>query len=209
MRGLGERAHQRLARAFAAQGPAEWVVGETVSGYDQVRMFLEAQRNISVLAVSQTHQIWVQGRPQPVGLVAALLPDEAWVVLSVGEDRWGVPAGRLDLAAVAGRGGKGVGKLGAHATQPLRSERASSRVSGPTTSTLGEVGRGRGRSFQIEEGYEQAKGHVGLVKSEVRTWRAWHRNVTLARLSSAALMVMQGQAGAQKNQVESWVRGLS
>jgi len=46
---------------------------------------LEAQQKNYVLAVSETHQIWVQGRPQPVGLLAALLPDEAWVVLSAGE----------------------------------------------------------------------------------------------------------------------------
>jgi SRSO17 transposase len=81
----GELAQQMLARAFAAGVPAEWVVGDTVYGYDEVRLWLEAQQKNYVLAVSQTHQVWVQGRPQPVGLLAALLPDEAWVVLAAGE----------------------------------------------------------------------------------------------------------------------------
>ena len=74
-----------LTRAFAAGVPAEWVVGETVYGYDELRLWLEAQQKNYVLAVSETHQVWVQGRPQSVGLLAALLPVEAWVVLSAGE----------------------------------------------------------------------------------------------------------------------------
>src|SRR6266478_10065271 len=81
----GELAQQLLARAVAAEVPAEWGVGDTVYGYDELRLWLEAQQRNYVLAVSETHQVWVQGRPQPVGLVAALLPDEAWVVLSAGE----------------------------------------------------------------------------------------------------------------------------
>jgi SRSO17 transposase len=81
-------------------------------------------------------------------------------------------------------------------------------VSGPATTTLAEVVRVTGRSFQIEEGYEQAKGEVGLDQYEVRTWRAWYRYVTLARLSYAALVVMQGQARAQEKKVESLGSGL-
>ncbi len=81
----GELAKLMLTRAFTAGVPAEWVVGDTVYGYDELRLWLEAQQKNYVLAVSETHQVWVQGRPQPVGLVAALLPEEAWVVLSAGE----------------------------------------------------------------------------------------------------------------------------
>src|SRR5712692_6223939 len=57
----GELAQQMLGRALTAGVPADWVV------------------------VPQTHMVWVQGRQQPVGLLAALLPPEAWVVLSAGE----------------------------------------------------------------------------------------------------------------------------
>src|SRR6266566_9849425 len=81
----GELAQQMLQRAFAAGVPADWVVGDTVYGYDELRLFLEEQQKNYVVAVPETHAIWVQGRPQPVGLLAALLPQEAWVVLSAGE----------------------------------------------------------------------------------------------------------------------------
>jgi SRSO17 transposase len=57
------------------------VVADTVYGYDELRLWLEEQQKNYVLAVSETHPVWVQGRPQAVGLLAALLPDEAWVVL--------------------------------------------------------------------------------------------------------------------------------
>lgn len=32
-----------LARAFAASVPADWVVGDTLYGYDELRLFLEEQ----------------------------------------------------------------------------------------------------------------------------------------------------------------------
>src|SRR6266702_3520863 len=81
----GELAQQMLARAFAAAVPADWVPGDTIYGYDELRMVLETQQKTSVLAVPETHTVWVQGRQQPVGLLAALLPQEAWVVLSAVE----------------------------------------------------------------------------------------------------------------------------
>ena len=54
----------------------------------------------------------------------------------------------------------------------------------------------------VEEGYEQAKGQVDLDQYEVRAWRAWYRYVTLALVAYAALVVMQGQARAQKKKAE-------
>src|SRR5438128_9619164 len=40
----GELAQQMLARAFAAGVLAQWVVGDTVYGYDELRIFLEEQQ---------------------------------------------------------------------------------------------------------------------------------------------------------------------
>src|SRR6266581_8490610 len=54
-----------------------------------MRSWLEKQRRNYVLAVPETHLIWIAGQPQPVGLVAALLPACAWVVLSAGEGSQG------------------------------------------------------------------------------------------------------------------------
>jgi SRSO17 transposase len=78
-----------LARAFAAGVPADWVVGDTLYGYDELRLFLEEQHKHYVLAIPETHLVWVAGRQQPIGYLAALLPDEAWTVLSAGEGSQG------------------------------------------------------------------------------------------------------------------------
>jgi SRSO17 transposase len=192
-----------LARAFAAGVPADWVVGDTVYGYDELRMWLEEQQKNYVLAVPETHMVWVQGRQQPVGLLAALLPEDAWVVLSAGE---GSKGPRLyewawlqlpdDTEAARTRWVLMRRSL----SDP--SERAYYRAYGPATTTLAELVRVTGSRWRIEEGYEQAKGEVGLDQYEVRTWRAWYRYVTLALLAYAALVVMREQARAQEKKVE-------
>jgi SRSO17 transposase len=208
----GELAQQMLARAFAAGVPAEWVVGDTVYGYDEWRLWLEAQQQHYVLAVSETHQVWVQGRPQPVGLLAALLPDEAWVVLSAGEGSKGPRLYEwawLQLPDETEAAGERARWLLIRRSLSKRSERAYYRVYGPATTTLAEVVRVTGSRWKIEEGYEQAKGQVGLDQYEVRTWRAWYRYVTLTLLAYAALVVMQGQARAQEKKAEPLVNGLS
>jgi SRSO17 transposase len=208
----GELAQQMLARAFAAGVPAEWVVGDTVYGYDELRLWLEEQQKNYVLAVSETHQVWVQGRPQPVGLLAALLPDEAWVVLSAGEGSKGPRLYEwawLQLPDETEATSKRIRWVLIRRSLSDRSERAYYRVYGPATTTLAEVVRVTGSRWKIEEGYEQAKGQVGLDQYEVRTWRAWYRYVTLALVAYAALVVMQGQARAQEKKVESLRSGLS
>ena len=74
-----------LARAFTTGVSADWVVGDTVYGYDELRLWLDEREKNYVLAVPETHAVWVNGRQEPVGLLAALLPPDAWVVLSAGE----------------------------------------------------------------------------------------------------------------------------
>jgi SRSO17 transposase len=81
----GELAQRMLERAFAAEVPAQWVIGDTVYGYEELRLFLEEAQKHYVVAVPETHPVWVAGQQQPVGRLAALLPAEAWVVLSAGE----------------------------------------------------------------------------------------------------------------------------
>src|SRR5215472_9951410 len=195
----GALAQQMLARAFAAGVPADWVLGDTIYGYDELRLWLEQQQKNYVLAVPETHTIWVQGRQQPVGLLAALFPKEAWVVLSAGEGSKGSRLYEWAWLLLPTE----TEAPSAHARWVLMrrslvdpSERAYYRVYGPATITLPEVVQVTGSRWRIEEGYEQAKGEVGLDQYEVRTWRAWHRYVTLALLAYAALVVMRGQARA-------------
>jgi SRSO17 transposase len=198
----GELAQQMLARAFAAEVPADWVVGETVYGYDELRIWLEEQSKNYVLAVPQTHMVWMQGRQQPVGLVAALLPEEAWVVLSAGEGSKGARLyqwawWQLPEESESGRACWVL--MRRSLVDP--SQRASDRASGPAQTTLPALVEVTGSRWQIEEGSEQSKGEVGLDQYEVRTWRAWYRSMTLALLAYAVLVVMQQQAQVQGKKV--------
>ena len=78
-----------LARAFAAGVPAQWVVGDTLYGYDELRTWLEERHKSYVLAIPETHLVWIAGRQHPIGYQAALLPSCAWTVLSAGEGSQG------------------------------------------------------------------------------------------------------------------------
>jgi SRSO17 transposase len=193
----GELAKRMLSRAFAAGVRAQWVVGDTVYGYDELRSWLEARQQPYVLAVPETHPVWIAGRAQPVGLVAALLPEEAWVPLSAGEGSQGP---RLYLwawlevdAEPAARGGwRSWILIRRSLSQP--GKRAYYRAWGPAETTLAELVQVAGRRWTIEEGIEEAKGEVGLDHYEVRTWRGWYRHMTLALLAHALLVVLRTQA---------------
>ena len=79
-------------------------------------------------------------------------------------------------------------------------ETAYYRVFGPDAAPLAEVARVAGARWQIEEGFERAKGEAGLDHYEVRKWDAWHRHVTLCLLAHAFLEVTRAaaNAGAEK-----------
>jgi len=200
----GELAQQMLARAFAAGMPAQWVVGDTVYGYDELRLFLEEQQKNYVVAVPETHPVWVAGQQQPVGLLAALLPQEAWVVLSAGEGSKGARLYEwawLQLPEQAERPDGRARWVLIRRSLADPSKRAYYRAAGPAQTQLPELVRVVGSRWKIEEGFEQAKGEVGLDQYEVRAFRAWYRYITLSLLAYAALVVMQGQAGEQEKKV--------
>ena len=51
-----------------------------------------------------------------------------------------------------------------------------------------------GTRWAVEEGFQQAKGEVGLDHYEVRRWPGWYRYTTLALLAHAFLAVTRAQA---------------
>ena len=193
----GELAQRMLARAFAARVPAQWVVGDTVYSYDEMRGWLEEQGRNFVLAVPETHAVWIAGQSQPVGLVAALLPPGAWTVLSAGEGSQGPRLYEwawlsLSVEPAAEARGRGSWLLIRRSISDP-SKRAYYRVSGPAGTTLQEVVHVAGRRWSIEEGLEEAKGEAGLDQYEVRGFRAWYRHITLALLAHAVLVVTRAQ----------------
>lgn len=201
----GALARQMLSRAFAAGVPAEWVAGDTVYGYDELCLWLDSQQKNYVMAVPETYVVWVQGRQQPIGLLASLLPREAWVVLSAGE---GSKGPRLyewawlqwpEQTETGSERGRWI-LIRRSLADP--SKRAYYRVAGPATTTLPELVRVAGSRWKIEEGFEEAKGEVGLDQYEVRGFRAWYRFVTLALFAHAILVAVRAQVNAQEKKAE-------
>lgn len=61
-------------------------------------------------------------------------------------------------------------------------------VFAPTGTSLAQVA---GSRWQVEIGFEEAKGEVGLDHYEVRSWQGWYRHITLALVAHAVLAVMR------------------
>jgi SRSO17 transposase len=51
-----------LARAFAAEVPAEWVVGDTVYGYDEVRTWRAWYRYVTLALLAYAALVVMQGQ---------------------------------------------------------------------------------------------------------------------------------------------------
>ena len=68
------------------------------------------------------------------------------------------------------------------------------RAFGPEGTTCETLARVAGTRWVIEEGFERAKGTVGLDQYEVRKWAAWYRPISLSLLAHAFLEVTRVQA---------------
>jgi SRSO17 transposase len=193
-------AQAMLERALAAGVPAGWVTGDEAYGGDRrLRVWLEARDLPHVLAVKTTEPLWAAtdrgpAQVQAADLVAAV-PARRWTRLSAGA---GAKGPRLyDWARVALR------PLGVpHREHWLLARRSLSDppelayyvCSGPAATTLADLVRVAGTRWAIEEGFEQAKGEVGLDQYEVRRWNGWHRHITLCLLAHAVLAVTRAIA---------------
>jgi SRSO17 transposase len=189
-------AQQMLHRALAAGVPAKWVTGDSVYGDDRrLRMWLEAQPQAYVLAVSGKEYVWVSWRQRQVKAVLAALPEEGWTRLSAGDGAkgprwydwcWLPLADPVDPAW--------------HRWLLVRrsiSEPAELRayvVFAPQATTLDEVVRVAGARWTIESSFEAAKGEVGLDHYEVRSWTGWYRHITLVMWAYALLAVLRAGA---------------
>ncbi len=71
---------------------------------------------------------------------------------------------------------------------------------GPLETPVDVLARVAGTRWVIEEGFERAKGQVGLDQYEVRSWAGWHRHVTLCLLAHAFLAVTRTAANAGAEQ---------
>lgn len=196
---------EMLERAFEADVPARWVVGDAVYGSDgKFRRALEAWGQAYALAVKSNEKPTTFPPYQPPGQVMVAdvadgLEPDAWQRLSCGE---GAQGERLyDWAYVPLRPGLQRGWL--HALVVRRNlddpdERAYYLVFTPTGTPLTEIVRAIGARWTIEDVFKLAKRQVGLDQYEVRSWTGWHRHTTLALLALAALVLGAAKGGTQR-----------
>ena len=186
-------ARQMLTRAFGAGVPAKWVTGDCVYGNDRrLRLWLEAQPQAYVLAVSGREHVWLDGHQRQVKTILAGLPEDGWRRLSAGagakgprwyEWRW------LPMAAPQEADWGRWLLVRRRVSEPA--ELTAFVVFGWQATPLEEVVRVAGSRWTIESGFEAAKGEVGLDHYEVRTWTGWYRHITLAMWALALLTIMR------------------
>jgi SRSO17 transposase len=193
-----------LERALDAGVPASWVTADEAYGGDPaLRGWLEDRGVSYVLAVKCSESLTVpspgsRDRSARVSAerLAAAVPAEEWVACSAGDGAKGrrlYDWTRVELAPPAA-GGMARWLL-------LRRSRSSGELAfyacfGPAATSLLGLVRVAGSRWAIEEGFEQAKGEVGLDHYEVRRWPGWYRHVTLALLAHAFLVVTRAQASS-------------
>src|SRR5579883_2823227 len=100
----GELARQMLARAFAADVPAGWVAGDTVYGYDEMRLWLDEQNKNYVLAGGAVHFLHIVHVEELAGKTSAVPSAFApqfvpWEPLGVGARRGKPPEGTTKESA--------------------------------------------------------------------------------------------------------------
>src|SRR5690349_9463290 len=218
-----EIAREMVARALDAGVPCDWVLGDEVYGADRrLRTMLEERGKPYVLAIRGNDRLDAEldggvGRDEAAALARAL-PPRAWRRLSAGA---GTKGERLyDWARV-----RLVPPPAAGAAPPRErwllvrrsiadpADLAYFAVLAPAGLRLVDLARAAGRRWLVEECFEAAKREVGLADYEVRSWRGWHRHVTLAMLALALLAGLRAGLnrlkGARGPLAGSWCRSAS
>src|ERR671916_2299028 len=195
-------ASRMIGRALDAGLPCAWVLGDEIYGSDRrLRMELERREQPFVLAIRSNEKLWaVLDRhlgQHPAARLAASIPPRAWRRLSAGAGSKGerfYDRARLRLTRLQ---------------QPpwdhwllVRRSRKDPKdlafyvVFGPDRTTLAALARVAGRRRAVEECFEVAKQEVGLADYEIRSWRGWHRHITLAMLALGLLAAMRVKLNA-------------
>ena len=184
-----------LGRAFEADVPCAFVVGDSVYGGDSsLRRFIEARGKGYVLEVTSAQHLGLRR----VDAWARDIPAQDWQRLSAGD---GSKGPRLyDWAYRSVRGAAKGWQKGLLIRRKLDKpeELAFYLTLAPERTRLCDLVRVAGLRWTIEACFEAAKGEVGLDQYEVRTWTGWHRHITLAMLAYAYLAAVRAAAGGEK-----------
>lgn len=181
-------AQRMLARAFDADVPARWVVADAFYGRSHaLRRWLEESGRPYALMIPKTNAVWYRGRRER----AEQLGERLCLAPACG------PWACLELSEECGAGMRRWLLVRCDAEDP--DEHAYFLAYGPEATAEAELIRVCTARWQIEEGFAQAKGEVGLDQYEVRQWEAWHRHATLCLLAHAYLVVMRQSAQQEEH----------
>jgi SRSO17 transposase len=187
-----ELAQAVLERAFEAGVPARWVIAD--SGYGRshtFRRWLEDQGRAYVVMVPATNAVRVTDRRQTAEKIGAQLTGDDWTTATTA----GGPGQAWACISLADDGPAGMRRwLVIRRLDEDLDELTYFLAHGPAATTTDELIRLCRIRWVIEECFAQTKGEVGLDQSEVRTWLAWHRFITLGLLAHALLVVVRTQA---------------
>jgi SRSO17 transposase len=196
-----ELAQLMLERALDAGVPAAWVTADEVyGGSPALRQWLEGRGVWHVLAVKCTELLAVDGPQGPMrqsaAQLAATVPAAQWIACSAGHGAKGRRLYDWTRVALATPATAGMARWLLVRRSRRDGELAFYACYGPAATSLVGLVRVAGTRWAVEEGFEQAKGEVGLDHYEVRRWPGWYRHITLALLAHAFLAVIRAQAAS-------------
>lgn len=210
-----EIAREMVARALGAGVPCGWVLGDAVYGADRrLRVMLEGRDQPYLLGIRGNDKLWSElggrvGQHAPAELAQAL-PAQAWRRLSAGVGSKGERLyhwARVRLVRLQEPPWDHWLLVRRSIADP--EDLAYFVVFGPATARLVDLARVAGRRWLVEECFEAAKQEVGLADYEVRSWRGWHRHVTLAMLALALLAALRAGLNAAKGGIPPSARSSS
>jgi SRSO17 transposase len=189
-------AERMLARAFAADAPARWVVADSFYGRSgSFRRWLEKRGRSYAVMVPKTNAIHYRGGRERVEQLGARLTAAAW--MSIAADAGAQDERVHDWACLplSDQCAKGMRHWLLVRRDPDDPDANRYWLAyGPTGTTIEDLVRVCDVRWQIEECFAQVKGEVGMDHYEVRTWEAWHRFIILCLLAHALLVVLRMQA---------------
>ena len=210
----GELAADMITAAVQAEVPAGWVAADEVYGNSSAfRAGLRKHRLGYVLAVSRSHLVPIDGGKVRLRAdrIATGLPASAWQRRSAGAGskgpRWYDWAWLDQVTTDADPDDDGHHSLLIR-KNTTTGELAFYRCWTPHPASLAQLVRVAGIRWTVEEGFQAAKGQVGLDQHQVRRWDSWHRFTTLALAALAILALCAADAATASTADQSRDAGL-
>ena len=179
-----------VAAALDAGVPCAWVLGDSVYGSDKsLRVMLESREKPYVLSVRANERLMMGDfHTHTAEELAAGLAAGEWRRLPAGEGSKGPRLydwARLRLLRLQSPPWDHWLLIRRSISDPT--DMAFYVTFGPHTTELQELAAVAGLRWTIEECFQSAKGETGLDHCEARSWRGWHRHMTLSMLALAFL----------------------